>query len=62
MSLKGLLDSVSHITGFDGVLGGVTWVMYSVVFGVLSTLVKLTLDAIVGMTTFGSNSYLVFSR
>ena len=62
MSLKGLLDSVLYIIGFDGVLGGVTGVVYSVVFGVLSTLVKLTLDAIVGMATFGSNSYLVFSR
>ena len=55
VSLKGLLDSMLHVIGFDGVLGGV-------VFGVLSPLVNFTLDAIVGMTTFGSNSYLVFSR
>ena len=41
------------ITGFDGVLGDVTGVVYSLVFGVLSTLVNLTLHAIVGMTTFG---------
>ena len=60
--LTGLLVSMLHITGFDGVLGGVTGVVYSVVFGVSSTFVKFTLDAIVGMTTFGSNSYLVFSR
>ena len=51
-----------HIIGFDGVLGGVTGVVYSVVFGVLSTLVNFTLDVIVGMTTSGSNSCLVFSR
>ena len=47
---------------FDGVLGGVTGVVYSVLFGVLLTLVNFTLDAILHMTTFGSNSYLVFSR
>ena len=62
MLLTGLLDSMLCITGFDGVLGGVTGAVYSVVFGVLSTLVKFTLDAIVGMTTFGRNSYLVISR
>ena len=62
MLITGLLDSMLHITGFDGVLGGVTGVVYSVVFGVLSNLVKFTLDTIVGMATFGSNSYLVFSR
>ena len=62
VSLKGLLDSMLHIIGFDGVLGGVSGVVYSVVFGVLSTLVNFTLNAIVGVTTFGSNSYLVFSR
>ena len=62
MSLKDLLDSMLHITGFDGVLGGIRGVVYSVVIVVLSTLVNFTLDAIVGMTTFGSNSYLVFSR
>ena len=50
------------ITGFDGVLGGVTGVVYSIVFGVSSAFVKFTLHVIVGMTTFGSNSYLVFSR
>ena len=44
-----------HIIGFDGALGGVTGVVYSVVFGVLSTFVIFTLDAIVGMTNFGSN-------
>ena len=62
VSPKGLLDTMLHIIGFDGVLDGVTAVVYSVVFGVLSTLVKFTLDAIVGMMTFGSNSYLVFFR
>ena len=40
---------------FDGVLSGVTGVVYSVVFGVLSTFVIFTLDAIMGMTTLGSN-------
>ena len=30
-----------HITGFDGVLGGVTGVVYSVAFGVLSNFVIL---------------------
>ena len=54
VSLKGLLDSMLCITSFDGVLGGVTGVVYSVVFGVLSTAVIFTLDAIVGMTTLGS--------
>ena len=43
------------ITGFDVVLGGVTGVVNSVVFGVLSTFVIFTLDAIVRMTTLGSN-------
>ena len=62
VSLKGPLDSMLCITGFDSVLGGVKGVVYSVVFAILSNLVKFTLDAIVGMTTFGSNSYLVFSR
>ena len=62
VSLNGLLDSMLCIIGFDGVLGGVTGVVYSVVFGVLSTMVNFTLDAIGGMTTFGNNSYLVFSR
>ena len=42
-----------HITGFDGVLVGVTGIVYSVVFGVSSTFVKFTLHVIVGMTTFG---------
>ena len=55
MSLKGLLDSMLCITGFDGVLGGVTGTVYIVVFGVLSTFVIFTIDAIVGMTTLGSN-------
>ena len=55
MSLKGLLVSMLCIIGFDGVLGGVTGVVYSVVFGVLSTLINFTLDTIVGLTTFGSN-------
>ena len=41
VSLKGLLDSMLHITGFDGVLGGMTGVVYSVVFGVLSNFVIL---------------------
>ena len=49
------LVSMLHITGFDGVLGGVTGVVYSVVFGVLSNFVIFTLDAIVGMKTSGSN-------
>ena len=62
MSFKGLLDRMLCTIGFDGVLGGETGLVYSVVFGVLSTLVNFTLDAIVDMTTFGSNSYLVFSR
>ena len=53
--LKGPLDSMLHIIGFDVVLGGVTGVMYNVVFGVLSTSAIFTLDAIVGMTTLGSN-------
>ena len=44
-----------HITGFDGLLVGVTGVVYSVVFDVLSNFVIFTLDAIVGMTTSGSN-------
>ena len=47
--------SLLHITGFDSVLGGVTGVVYSVVFGVMSNFVIFTLDAIVGMTTSGSN-------
>ena len=55
MSLKGLLDSMLCIIGFDGVLGSVTGVAYSVIFGVLSTLVNFTLDTIVGMMIFGSN-------
>ena len=55
VSLKGLFLNMLHITGFDGVLGGVTGVVYSVVFGVLSNFVIFTLDAIVGMTTSGSN-------
>ena len=55
MSLKGLLVSMLYIIGFDGVLGGVTGVVYIVVFGVLSSLVNFTLDTIVGMTSFGSN-------
>ena len=50
-----LLVSMLCTIGFNGVLGGMIGVVYSVVFGVLSTLVNLTLDAIVGMTTFGSN-------
>ena len=62
MSFKGLLVRMLHMIGFDSVLGGVAGVVYSVVFGVLSTLVNFTLVAIKGMTTFGSNSYLVFSR
>ena len=48
MTLKGLLVSMLCIIGLDGVLGGVIGVVYSVVFGVLSTLVNLTLDAIIG--------------
>ena len=55
VSLKGLLDSMWCIIGFDGVLGGVTGVVYSVGFGVLSTVVIFTLDVIVGMTALGSN-------
>ena len=43
------------IIGFDGVLGGVMGAVFSVVFGVLLTLVNFTSEAIVGMTTFGSN-------
>ena len=53
MSLKGLLVKMLYIIGSDGVLGGVTGVVYSVVFGVLSTLVNFTLDAIVGMNCAG---------
>ena len=60
VSLKGLLDSMLCITGFDGALGGVMGAVYSVVFAVLSTFVIFTLDAIVGMTTLGSNWYFVF--
>ena len=48
------------ITGFDGVLGGVTGVVYSVVFGVLSTFVIFTLDTIMGMTTSGVTDILFF--
>ena len=44
-----------HITGFDGVLDGVTGVVYSVVFGVLSNFVIFTSDVIMGITTSGSN-------
>ena len=55
MSLKDLLDSMLCIIGFDGVLGGITGVVYSGAFAVLSTFVIFTLDAIVGMTTLGSN-------
>ena len=44
-----------HITGFDGVLGGVTGDVYSVVFDVLSNFVIFTSDVIVGMTTSHSN-------
>ena len=40
---------------FDGVLAGVIGAAFSVVFGVLSPLVNLTLDSILGMTTCGSN-------
>ena len=43
------------IIGFDGVFSSVTGVVYSVGFGVLSTVVISTRDEIVGMTTFGSN-------
>ena len=43
---QSLLDSMLHIIDFDGVLGGVTEVVYSVVFGILSTLASFTLDAI----------------
>ena len=46
MSVKGLLDSMFCIIGFDGALGGVIGVVYSVGFGVLSTVVIFTLDAI----------------
>ena len=42
MSLKGLLVGMLHITGFDGVLGGVTEIVCSVVFGVLSNFVIFT--------------------
>ena len=49
------LVNMLHITGFDGVLGGVTGVVFSVVCGVLSNFVIFTLDVIVGMTTSGSN-------
>ena len=38
VSLKGLLDSMLCIIHFDGVLGGVTGVVYSVVFGVIPIL------------------------
>ena len=54
MSLTGLFNSVLWIIGFDGVLGGVTGAVYSVVFSVLSTFVICTLDAIVGITNLGS--------
>ena len=43
MSLKGLLVSILGIIGFDGVLGGVTGVVCSVLFGVLSTLVNINI-------------------
>ena len=42
MAVKGLLDSMCCIIGFDGMLGGVTGVVYSVGFGVLSTVVIFT--------------------
>ena len=60
MSLKGLLFSMLHMIGFDGVLGGVMGTVCSVVFGVLSTFVNFTWDAILGITTCGSNSYFCF--
>ena len=44
-----------HTTGFDGVPGGVTGVVYSELFWVLSNFVIFTRDAIVGMTMSGSN-------
>ena len=44
-----------HITGFNGELGGVTGVVYSVVFCVLSNFVIFTSDVILGITTSGSN-------
>ena len=55
MSFKGLLLSMLCVIGFVDVLGGVIGVVFSAVYGVLSTLVNLTLDAIVGMTTCCSN-------
>ena len=39
--------------GFDGVLSGVMGTVCSVVFGVLSTLVNFTWDAILCITTCG---------
>ena len=60
MSCKGLLLSVLHMIGFDGVLGGMMGAVCSVVLGVLSTFVNFTWDAIVGMKTCGNNSYFVF--
>ena len=48
VSLKGLLLSMLHMIGFDGVLGGVMDTVCSVVFGVLSTFVNFTWDAILG--------------
>ena len=55
MSLKGHLDSMLCIIGFYGVLGSVKGVVQSVGFGVLSTSIIFTLDAIVDKTTLGSN-------
>ena len=54
-SLKVLLVCMLHMTGFDGVLGGVTGVVYSVAFDILSNFVIFTSDVIVGITTSGSN-------
>ena len=42
VSVKGLLDSMCCIIGFDGVFGSVTGVVYSVGFGVLSSVVIFT--------------------
>ena len=62
VSLKDLLLRMLCVIGFDGVLGYLMGVVFSVVFGVLSTLVNFTLDATVGMMTFVAVTDIWFFR